>query len=64
MMSTAGSGKWVFAVSIAILLVIGWTFPHQTLFVLKFVKDIVVLNLQAFWNYLADLVHSALQKTP
>ena len=64
MMGTAGSGKWVFAVSIAILLVVGWAFPHQTLFVLKFVRDIVVLNLQAFWNYLADLVHSALQKTP
>lgn len=61
MMGTAGSGKWVFAVFIAILLVVGWAFPHQTLFALKFVKDIVVLNLQAFWAYLADLFHSHLR---
>lgn len=58
MMSTPGSGKWVFAVCIAILLVVGWAFPQGTLFVLKFVKDLIVLNLQAFYDYLIHLVPS------
>ena len=45
-----GSGKWVFAVFAAILLVVTVAYPHEVLFLLKFVWDIIVLNVQPLWD--------------
>jgi len=46
MISAPGSGKWVFSVFFAILLVVTWCYPHQVYFVLKFVWDLIVINLR------------------
>jgi hypothetical protein len=45
MISPAGSGKWVFAVIFAILLVVTFSYPHQVWFTVKFCWDIIVLNV-------------------
>jgi hypothetical protein len=45
MVSTEGSGKWVIAIFFAILLVVVLCYPQQTLFLLKLVWDLIVLNL-------------------
>lgn len=57
MISTPGSGKWVFAVVIAILLAVGWAFPDQTFFILKFTRDLIVINLNDFCNSIAQQIH-------
>jgi hypothetical protein len=57
MISTPGSGKWVFAVVIAILLAVGWAFPTQTFFVLKFTRDLIVMNLRDLFNSIAQQIH-------
>ena len=43
---TMGSGKWVLAIFAAILLAVTTAYPSQVLFVLKFVWDLIVLNVQ------------------
>ena len=58
MISTPGSGKWVFALVIAILLAVGWAFPDQTFFVLKFIRDLIVMNVKALFDSVAHQVHS------
>jgi hypothetical protein len=50
MISSGGSGKWVFSVFFAILLVITLCYPHQVLFLLKFLWDLVVLNVRPFFQ--------------
>ncbi|HVZ81707.1 MAG TPA: hypothetical protein VHE12_13035 [bacterium] len=57
MMATPGSGKWVAAMIFAILVAVVWTFPQQTLFLLKFFRDLVALNLQSFFDSVAQMVH-------
>jgi hypothetical protein len=57
MISRPGSGKWVFAILVAILLVVGWAFPSQTQFVLKFIGDLIVLNLKALYDSLLLAIH-------
>jgi hypothetical protein len=41
-----GSYKWAFAIFFAILVAIGLCYPHQCLFLLKFLWDLVVINLE------------------
>ncbi len=47
-----GSGKWVLAVFVAIVLAVTVAYPHEVFFLLKFVWDIIVLNVQPFWDAL------------
>lgn len=48
MIASEGSGKWVFSVFFAILLVVTLCYPHQVLFMLKFLWDLLVLNVVPF----------------
>lgn len=45
-----GSGKWVLAILAAILLAVTVAYPHEVLFLLKFIRDIIVLNVQPLWD--------------
>ncbi len=44
MIASGGSGKWVFSIFFAVLLVITLCYPQQVLFILKFLWDLLVLN--------------------
>jgi hypothetical protein len=46
MISSPGSGKWVFAVFLSILAAITIGYPHQVFFFLKFVGDLIAINLR------------------
>jgi hypothetical protein len=41
-----GSGKWILAVIAVVLAVIGWCYPSQCLFVLRFIWDLIGLNFR------------------
>jgi hypothetical protein len=41
-----GSGKWILAVIAVVLAVIAWCYPSQCLFILRFIRDLIVLNLR------------------
>jgi len=45
MSSGEGSSKWFFALIFSILIVVAVAYPHQVCFVLKFVWDLIVLNV-------------------
>lgn len=45
-----GSGKWVLAIFGAIVLAVTVAYPHDVLFLLKFVWGIIVLNIQPLWD--------------
>ena len=51
-----GSGRWVLIMFGVILLTITIAYPQQVLFVLKFIWDLIVLNLQP----LLDSLHKAI----
>lgn len=40
-----GSYKWPFAIIASVLLALGFCYWHQTQFILKFLWDLVVINL-------------------
>lgn len=46
MTSSEGSGKWVLAIFIAIAAVVFWSYPTQTLFVLRFIWDLIAQNVR------------------
>ncbi|HTC22617.1 MAG TPA: hypothetical protein VK859_17305 [bacterium] len=48
MISSGGSGKWVVSIFLSLLLVITLCYPHQVLFMLKFLWDLIVLNVGPF----------------
>lgn len=51
-----GSGRWVIVMFGVILLVITLCYPQQVLFVLKFIWDLMVLNLQPLLDSLHKVV--------
>jgi hypothetical protein len=54
MISSGGSGKWVFSVFFAILLVVTLCYPQQVLFMLKFLWDLIVLNVHPILKAIFD----------
>jgi hypothetical protein len=48
MISSGRSGKWMLTLFLSILLVITLCYPHEVLFMLKFLWDLAVLNVRPF----------------
>ncbi len=46
MIASEGSWKWVLSIFIAIILVVICCYPHEVLFVLTFIWDLIVLNVR------------------
>ncbi|GEM_PF-6910804 len=51
-----GNGRGIFIMMGVVLALVAFFYPHQVLFVLKFIWDLIVLNLQP----LLDSFHKAI----
>jgi hypothetical protein len=53
-----GSTKGIFAIIIALLMVVAYCYPHEVTFLAKLVWDVIVINVRPVLQNIADSFHS------